>query len=163
MSPAIVKTATWDVVAWNRAAAVILTDYSRLEPRSRNILRLMFTSPHARAAQADWSAVARFVVGAFRADAVRAGASDEVARLVEELSELSAEFAALWRANDVSPHGEGLKRLHHPVHGALELEFSTFAVDGRPDLGMMVYTPATPADAERIRRALAASSAHDRG
>src|SRR5271168_610270 len=26
-SPALVKTATWDIVAWNRAAAVVFTDY----------------------------------------------------------------------------------------------------------------------------------------
>jgi hypothetical protein len=26
LSPALVKTATWDVVAWNRAAATVLTD-----------------------------------------------------------------------------------------------------------------------------------------
>src|SRR6187402_3380302 len=29
-SPALVKTATWDVVAWNRAAVVMLTDYAAL-------------------------------------------------------------------------------------------------------------------------------------
>src|SRR5580692_3658952 len=29
-SPALVKTSTWDVVAWNRAAAVVLTDYGAL-------------------------------------------------------------------------------------------------------------------------------------
>src|SRR6476619_5048600 len=31
-SPAIIKTPTWDVVAWNRAAAVVLTDYGALPP-----------------------------------------------------------------------------------------------------------------------------------
>ena len=74
-SPAIVKTATWDVVAWNRAAAVVLTDYSKLPPQGRNILRLMFADSRVRAAQEDWLAVARFVVGAFRADVARAGAT----------------------------------------------------------------------------------------
>src|SRR5919202_1827338 len=29
VSPAIIRTATWDVVAWNRAAAALLTDYAR--------------------------------------------------------------------------------------------------------------------------------------
>jgi hypothetical protein len=33
----------------------------------------------------------------------------------------------------------------------LELEFSSFAVEGRPELGMIVYNPASPADADRIR------------
>jgi hypothetical protein len=32
----------------------------------------------------------------------------------------------------------------------IALEYSSFAVDGRPDLGMVVFNPATPADAERI-------------
>src|SRR5246127_5596039 len=27
LSPAVVKTSTWDVVAWNRAASVVLKDY----------------------------------------------------------------------------------------------------------------------------------------
>jgi hypothetical protein len=30
-------------------------------------------------------------------------------------------------------------------------EYSAFAVDGRPDLCVVVYNPATPADAEKIR------------
>src|SRR5271163_988604 len=63
VSPALVKTATWDIVAWNRAAAAVLTDYGALPPGQRNILRLMFCNPRVRAAQHDWDAIARFVVG----------------------------------------------------------------------------------------------------
>ncbi|RWB59675.1 helix-turn-helix transcriptional regulator [Mesorhizobium sp.] len=159
-SPAIIKTATWDVVAWNRAAAAMLTDYSKLPREQRNILRLMFGNPRVREAQDDWESVARFVVGSFRADAVRAGAGAEVTELVEELSRASPEFAALWRDNDVvAAHGEGVKRLRHPEIGLIELEFSVFAVDGRPELGMIVYNPATRADAERIQSLIESRSA----
>ena len=35
ISPAIIKTAMWDVVAWNRAAAALLTDYSKLPREQR--------------------------------------------------------------------------------------------------------------------------------
>ena len=151
VSPAIVRTATWDVVAWNRAAAALLTDYAQLPREQRNVLRLLFTNPGARARQADWPDVARFVVGAFRADATRAGASADVEALVEELRRASPEFDVLWRANDVVAHGEGRKRLQHAELGMLELEFSAFAVDGRPELGMVVYNPANDAVADRIR------------
>src|SRR5580698_6627694 len=41
-SPAYVKTSTWDVLAWNRAAAAVLADYGALAPAQRNILRLLF-------------------------------------------------------------------------------------------------------------------------
>src|SRR6059036_2661663 len=155
VSPALIKTATWDVVAWNRAAAAVLTDYGQLAPGQRNILRLIFGDPRVRAAQHDWESVARFVVGAFRADAARAGAVSEVGQLVDELCRLSPEFEALWRDNDVGAHGEGVKRLNHPIIGTIQMEYSAFAVDGRPDLGMLVYNPVTRADANRIRSLLA--------
>ena len=114
VSPAIVKTSNWDVVACNCAAAVLLTDYSKLPREQRNILRLMFANSRVQAAQEDWQSVARFVVGAFRADVARAGAGEEVTRLVDELSSTSAEFNTLWRDNEVVAHGEGVKRIITP-------------------------------------------------
>jgi transcriptional regulator with XRE-family HTH domain len=156
-SPAMVKTATWDVLAWNRAAAVVLTDYGKLEPAERNVLRLMFCNPEVRAHQVDWESVARFVVASFRLDAARAGAARSVQALVDELSERSAEFAAMWQSQDVQQHGGGTKQLRHPTLGAIAMEYSAFAVDGCPDLSMVVYNPATPEDAQRIRRLIEAS------
>jgi transcriptional regulator with XRE-family HTH domain len=151
VSPAFVKTSTWDVVAWNRAATAVLTDYGALEASQRNILRLIFRDSRVRAAQSDWESVARFVVAAFRADAARAGAVRNVQALVDELCGLSPEFEAMWRDNDVRIYGDGAKILRHPIAGPIALEYSAFAVDGRPDLGMVIYNPATPADADRIR------------
>jgi transcriptional regulator with XRE-family HTH domain len=155
-SPALIRNARYDVVAWNRAATVMLVDYGSLLPEQRNILRVMFLDPRARAVQYDWESVARFVLSAFRVDAARAGAEAEVEPLVEELCRLSPEFKAMWGENDVRGHpGEAVKHIRHPVLGPLAFEFSAFAVDGRTDLSMVVYNPATPEDAERIKSALA--------
>jgi transcriptional regulator with XRE-family HTH domain len=154
LSPALVKTSTWDVIAWNRAAAAVLTDYGSLAAADRNILRLIFLDARVRAAQADWRSVARFVVAAFRADVARAGASGSAQALVEDLSRRSPEFDAMWRDNDVRSYGEGTKYLRHARAGRLALEYSAFAVDGRPDLSMVVYNPATPADARKIDKLL---------
>jgi hypothetical protein len=44
--------------------------------------------------------------------------------------------------------------IRHPMLGPLAFEFSTFAVDGRTDLAMVVYNLATPEDAEKIKSAL---------
>jgi transcriptional regulator with XRE-family HTH domain len=151
-SPALIRTAIWNVVAWNRAATSMLVDYGSLPPEQRNILRFIFLDPRARAAQYDWESVARFVLGAFRVDAARAGAVAEVEPLVEELCRLSPDFKAMWRDNDVrGPHGEAVKHIRHPVLGPLAFEYSAFAVDGRTDLTMVVYNPATPNDADKIR------------
>ena len=153
-SPAVVRTATWDVVAWNQAATAVLTDYGALPPDQRNILRMIFCDPHVRAVQSDWDAVARFVVSVFRIDAARAGAEAEVAPLVDELCQSSPEFASMWRDNDVQTHGDGVKHLRHPKLGVIALEYSAFAVDARPDLSLIVYNPATPADRKLIESLL---------
>ncbi|HZC17182.1 MAG TPA: helix-turn-helix transcriptional regulator [Caulobacteraceae bacterium] len=158
--PALIKTATWDVVAWNRAAAALLTDFATLPPAERNLLRLVFRDPRVRAAHYDWDSVARAVVGVFRVDVARAGAAGDASALVEELCRLSPEFETMWRDNDVLDYGEGgVKHIRHPIAGPIAFEHSTFAVDGRPDLGMVVYNPATPADAERIGSLMAAGRA----
>jgi transcriptional regulator with XRE-family HTH domain len=154
LCPAIVKTAAWDVVAWNRAALAVLADYEELAPDNRNILRLLFLSPRGRARQTDWEGVARHVVAAFRADAARAGANEAITGLVAELCARSPEFAALWAEHDVTAPGEGVKRLRVAGGGIIGLEYSSFAVDGRPDLAMVVYAPATAADAVRVRAIL---------
>ena len=154
--PAVIRTATWDIVAWNRAATVMLMDYASLPPERRNVLRFIFLDPRARAAQYDWESVARFALGAFRVDAARAGAAAEVEALVEELCRLSPEFRAMWRDNEVNGgRHEAVKHIRHPTLGPIAFEYSAFAVDGRPDLAMIVYNPATPQDAERIKSLLA--------
>ena len=62
----------------------------------------------------------------------------------------------MWGDNHVQgSHGDGVKHIRHPVLGPLAFEYSAFAVDGRSDLTMTVYNPATPADAERIKSLLA--------
>src|SRR5579859_5127419 len=53
-SPAFIRTATWDVIAWNKAAAAVLTDYGALPEGRRNVLRMMFGDSRVRAAQSDW-------------------------------------------------------------------------------------------------------------
>src|SRR5271168_5351826 len=150
-SPAVIRTATWDVIAWNRAATVMLMDFGSLPPEQRNMLRFIFLDPRARDAHYDWESVARLVLGAFRLDAVRAGAAADVEPLVDELRRLSPEFKAMWRDNDLpGGHGEVVKHIRHPVLGPLAFEYSAFAVDGRTDLSLLVYIPVTPADTERI-------------
>jgi hypothetical protein len=148
-SPAFVKTVTWDLVAWNRAGSAVF-GFDALLPHERNLLRRIFTDPQARALQIDWLAVARFAVAAFRADTARAGAVAEVKALVDELQQLSPEFAELWRNNDVRHHGEGTKQLRNPEGGLLAFAYSAFSVDGR----LVIYTPATRKDTNRIRALL---------
>ena len=151
-SPALVKTAAWDVVAWNTAWAAVIGDYGALPPEKRNILRVLFENEDLRLNMPGWAAYARFCVAAFRTESVRAGASVRAQKLVEDLSRTSPEFAAIWRDYDVGIYGAGIKSFDHRSVGPLSLEFATFAVDGQPDLGLIVFTPATAVDRDKVRR-----------
>ena len=149
--PAIVVTPLWDIVSWNNAARAALTDYETLSPEARNVLRRMFLDPATRAAQEDWEGVARFLVATFRAETARAGETKRAAALVTELCEKSTEFAAIWSNHDVRSIGDGVKRIRHPLAGPIAFEFSSFAVDGRPDLKLLAYNPAEDVDVRKIR------------
>jgi transcriptional regulator with XRE-family HTH domain len=156
--PATVATSAWDIVAWNRAAALALTDYDAVPPEERNILRRMFLDPATRAAQMDWESVARFLVATFRAETARAGETERSAALLAELTAASPEFVRLWTDNDVRTTGEGAKTIRHARVGEISFEYSSFAIDGRPDLKLMVYNPDGEQDAEKMRRLLGSAA-----
>lgn len=151
-SPAFVRTVRWDIVAWNNAATRVLGDYAALAPEQRNSLRLIFCHPQVRQRMSEWERDARTMVASFRAEIARLGASREVEAFVAELCEQSQDFAAMWRDHDVRRQGEGTKHMRHPSVGPIALDYSMFAVDDQPGLTMVVYSPATPDDDERVRR-----------
>ena len=118
------------------------------------MLRLIFCDPRVRAAQYDWESAARFVLGAFRLDAARAGAAAESAagrRALPAEPGIRGDVARERRPRA----RRGGQALAAPIAGPIAFEYSAFAVDGRPDLSMVVYNPATPEDAERIKSLLA--------
>jgi len=152
--PAMIATSTWDIVGWNAAATIVLGDFGAIPAEQRNTLRFMF-APGARARGPNWEHHARAIVALFRAETARIGTTERAAALVDELSRSSPEFAAMWREGDVAALGPGTKRFER-AGGGFTLESSTFAVHGHVDLHMIVYTPATPADAARLSQILKA-------
>lgn len=157
-SPALVRNAAYDVIAWNRATSGMLFDYGSLPPEDRNILRITFLDPRSRDVHPDWEGMARFMVGTFRVEAARAGATAQVEPLVEELCRRSPDFNRMWNENDVYGARDSVKKLVHPVHGPMSLEYSAFSVDGRPELTMVVFNAATPETAVAMQKILEASA-----
>ncbi|UAJ10526.1 MmyB family transcriptional regulator [Glacieibacterium megasporae] len=111
---------------------------------------------NASTSNCNWDSVARFIIGVFRGDAARAGAAAIVQPLVDELCAKNPDFAAMWRESGVNDTCEGVRRLCHAEFREIGLKFSSFAVDGRADLAMLIYTPASDGDAVRIRAITAA-------
>lgn len=96
------------------------------------------------------------VVRVFALEAEQSIDAERITALVEEVSRASDAFAAMWRDHDVRNFGEGTKLMRNPIAGLISFDYASFAVGGRPDLALVIFTPATPADAERIKSLLAA-------
>lgn len=154
LSPAFIKTADWQIVAWNYAATRIFTDYGRLPVNRRNILWLVFCEEEIKSKMPDWEKMASSLVASFRADIARVGASDRVKSLVKLLCDTNAEFRALWAAQNVNLHGSGIKTIQYQDHGKLTLEYTTLAVEEKPGLSMVIYNPGSNEDYRLIQHLL---------
>ncbi len=152
--PAFVKTAAWDIVAWNQPMTA-LNDFGKLPVRDRNVLRRTFLDPAMKTHTPDWEASARAAVAIFRMDVARTGGSPEAAALEAELCAASEDFRRMWADNEVRAAGMSSKRVVHPLVGALGLTSSAFSVEGAEGLSLVVFTAATAEDQPTLDRLLA--------
>ena len=127
----------------------MLTDYSQLPLAERNVLRRLFTRPEARCTLEDWQRVGQLIVNAFRADVTRMGATKETDQLIAELSQQSVEFARFGKAM-TSPVMEKAISALTTRRWVSSTEFTSFAVEGRPDLSLLVFNPATTESQRKI-------------
>jgi transcriptional regulator with XRE-family HTH domain len=148
--PAYVKTQSWDVVAWNAAASAVF-GYEDLVVQDRNLLKRMFLDKEARMLVDDWESVASFVVSTFRREVARASDDSALQSLVAELCERSGEFKKLWLQHEVRTYGAGIKHLLLPNGRKLNLEYTAFVVDERPDLTMVVFNPVAASDTQTMK------------
>lgn len=145
-APALALGRRMDVLAWNRAACLLITDFARLPPRARNMCRLHLLDQEIGSRYPDRDTIAREAVGTLRIAAARFAEDPQLWELVDELNDASPEFRHHWAAHTVRTKAYGIKRIDHPVLGrlALSYEITTFPQDA--ELSLLVYTapPDTP-------------------
>jgi transcriptional regulator with XRE-family HTH domain len=152
-TPAIVLGPRLDVLAWNRAAAALFTDFAALPPARRNYVSLLFTDPAVRGLHREWRHDARDAVAALRMRAAADPDDPELARLVGELAVRDPDFRTWWAERRVNGGSFGTKHYHHPVVGDLTLDCDVWASPDGSGQQLMVVTaePGTPShDALRI-------------
>ena len=149
--PALLLGRRTDVLAGNRMAAALFTDFERLPARGRNYARWMFGSEGARALFVDWDAQARAVVESLRLDVGTDPGDRAAAELVDELSASSPEFRRWWAQHRVHQRTYGSKRLRHPVVGELTVDYETLTLPGDPGQALFLYSaPAGTASREAL-------------
>jgi transcriptional regulator with XRE-family HTH domain len=147
--PTYVTGRRWDILAANRAARLLWTDWNALPPSERNLLLWMFTAPQARYVFVEWEAEAAAQLARYRAASVRhqdSASFQELNRLLKAGSPLAR---ALWQRHNIAPLSSGRKLLRHHQLGELELRHTVLQVADNPEQKLVTFTSA-PADMERI-------------
>lgn len=141
-TPAYVLDRAWTALAWNEAAAELFVGWLDEKSQDRNLLRFVVLSGAAGDLIENRADRTRRIVAEFRADLSRHLDDPEMTGLVAELLERSPVFAAAWHEQAVLAREGGLRRFRHPVRGALTYEQITLVPANRPDLKLVMLTPA---------------------
>ncbi|QNJ94209.1 helix-turn-helix domain-containing protein [Mycolicibacterium fluoranthenivorans] len=154
-SPAFILGRRLDVLAHNRLAGALITEFRRLPAPQRNQARFVFLDPHARELYADWRQVAVDTVAMLRHDAGRYPDDPRLSALIGELSIHSAEFRTWWSRHDVQRRTTGAKSYHHPVVGELTVQYQALNPSGDEDQVLIVYTTEPGSASDNALRLLA--------
>jgi transcriptional regulator with XRE-family HTH domain len=147
--PAYVTGRRWDVLASNRSARALWTDWSVLPEDERNMIWWTFTEPAARTILVDWQGEATALLGRLRAAAARHPDDPGFGALVARLHAASPEARAWWRRHEIAPVSSGTKRLRHPELGELRLEVTVLHSADDHEQKLVLFTP-PPEDRARL-------------
>lgn len=161
-TPAMVIGPRMEVLAWNRLAAALITDFSALPAARRNYVWLLFSDPAMRTLYPSWEQTAEVCVGHLRREAGRNPHDSQLTQLVGELSIKDDTFRRIWGAHRVTTRAMGRKVMRHPVVGDLTVEWDTLASVQDPDQELVVWTAEPGSSSEDALKMLAAWTAtHD--
>jgi transcriptional regulator with XRE-family HTH domain len=147
-APAFVLDPRLDIVAANPVADRLFAPFAVRD----NLLRMIFDDPAAGHFYRDWPTAAEGAAAALREGLGAAPGDTGILGLVSEL-EANAEFAALWRRQNVRGKTRAAKEFRHPEVGDLSLTYQAFDVRDSPGLQLVVYL-AEPATASSDALAL---------
>lgn len=159
--PVYVQNGRLDAVATNRLGRALFSEMLDGAQQPANAARFMFLESRAQTFYREWEAQTRQIVAVLRAEAGRSPYDRQLSDLVGELSTRSDLFRKLWGAHDVREHRTGLKSVHHPVVGDLDLTFQAMDLASDRGLQMIVFS-AEPGSTTHERMQLLANWAETR-
>lgn len=154
--PVFVQNGRLDAVATNALGRALFSEMLDGVSPPANAARFIFLDARAQTFYRHWDAQARQIVAVLRAEAGRSPHDRRLTDLVGQLSTRSELFRKLWAAHDVREHRTGLKNVHHPVVGDLDLTFQAMDLASDRGLQMIVFS-AEPGSATHDRLQLLAN------
>jgi transcriptional regulator with XRE-family HTH domain len=168
-APAWVRNGRHDIIAANRLGRALYSPVYDDPRRPVNTTRFAYLNPAAKEFWRDYDRITHDAASMLRLEAGRNPHDPEIIKLIGELSTQSELFRQRWASRDVMFHRSGMKRLHHPVVGDLDLNYESMELPSEPGLVLNVYTAPTgspSADGLRLLASWAATqeaefAAHD--
>ena len=141
LTPAVVLNGRLEVITANNLGRALFAPVYADSEGPPNNARFVFLDPQATTFFREWDKVAGDTVAILRAEAGRAPHDRELSDLIGQLSTRSDEFRVRWAAHDVRIHATGVKRVHHPVVGDLDLPFESLPLAAGSSWSLVAYTP----------------------
>jgi transcriptional regulator with XRE-family HTH domain len=157
--PAFVQNGRLDILGINRLGAAVFSPIYGQPQRPANFGRFVFLDPRAQTFYRDWEDAAAQTVALLRADAGRNPYDRSLTDLIGELSTRSEDFRRLWASHDVRDHRTGVKSIHHPVVGDLDLRYEGMELTNDRGLLLIAYTAERGSRSEDSLRLLGSWSA----
>jgi transcriptional regulator with XRE-family HTH domain len=140
-APAVVLSGRLEILGANSLGRALFSPvYADPEGTPSNA-RFVFLDREAKTFFRDWDTVANDTVAILRAEAGRAPHDRDLSDLVGQLSTRSDEFRLRWAAHNVRIHATGVKLIHHPIVGDLDLPYESLPLAPGSSASLVAYTP----------------------
>jgi transcriptional regulator with XRE-family HTH domain len=133
------------ILAWNRAASLVLGSPDHLAANRRYLLWWLMVEPGEEGMTAQREGTARNTLARFRAEYARHAGEEEYEEFVALVREHSPQFREWWDEHEVIEAQRGTKLMEHPRLGTLRLHHAQTVPTGQPQLRLAVYAPADEA------------------
>lgn len=158
--PAIIQNGRMDIIATNNLGRALFSEMYAQSDKPVNFARFLFLDSRSKITYRDWNDSAEQIVALLRAESGRVPADRTLRRLIEELSNGSSEFAALWEAHNVRIHLAGEKLFHHRDVGDLDLGYEAMQLMSDPELQLIGFTAELGSTSDHALRLLGSLTAH---
>ncbi|WP_028591612.1 helix-turn-helix transcriptional regulator [Paenibacillus massiliensis] len=140
--PAFIANNRTEVLAFNRMATEIITDFNAIPTDERILTRLTFTESNLRDQLVNWNELADYTIGAFRIYYDQKPGDQWFESFVQHMCLESAEFKSLWELHNIQQKKAILYTFDHCVVGRMFFQLNTFSnINGHEDLHCCIFTP----------------------
>jgi transcriptional regulator with XRE-family HTH domain len=133
------------ILAWNRAASIVLGSPDHLPADKRYLLWWLMVDPGEGGMTAQREGTARNTLARFRSEYARHAGEPEYETFLAQIREHSARFREWWDEHEVIDAQRGTKVMQHPQLGTLRLHHAQTVPTGQPELRLAIYAPADDA------------------